>query len=129
MTKHILVVDDNTHIRKAICDMISRDDRLAPCTEAKNGLEGVQKATENWPDLVVMDYSMPVMDGMEASRRITALMPNMCIILLTLHAELLDAAKLAQFGISALVSKQRAGTELVPAICALLGLVCVADAA
>jgi CheY-like chemotaxis protein len=129
MTKHILVVDDNAHIRKAICDMISRDDRLAPCTEAKDGSEGVQKAAEMWPDLVVMDYSMPVMDGLEASRRITALMPNMRIILLTLHAELLDTAKLAQFGISALVSKQRAGAELVPAICVLLGLACAAGAA
>jgi two-component system response regulator NreC len=129
MTKHILVVDDNTDIRKAICEMISRDGRLAPCMEAKNGLEGVQKATEMRPDLVVMDYSMPVMDGLEASRRITSLMPNMCIILLTLHAELLEVAKLAQFGISALVSKQRAGTELGPAICALLGLACAAGAA
>jgi two-component system, NarL family, response regulator NreC len=128
MTKHILVVDDNTHIRKAICDLISRDDRLAPCTEAKNGLGGVQKATEMSPDLVVMDYSMPVMDGLEASRRITALMPNMPIILLTLHAELLETVKLTQFGISALVSKHRAGTDLVPTMCALLGLACAAGA-
>jgi CheY-like chemotaxis protein len=129
MPKHILVVDDNTHIRKAICEMISRDDRLAPCTQAKDGLEGVQKAIEMFPDLVVMDYSMPVMDGLEASRRITALMPSMRIILLTLHAELLETVKLDQFGISALVSKQQAGTDLVPAICKLLGFACAAGAA
>jgi CheY-like chemotaxis protein len=122
MTKHILVVDDNAHIRQAICEMISQDKRLSPCTEAKNGLEGVEKATEMWPDLVVMDYSMPVMDGLEASKRITALMPNMRIILVTLHAELLETAKLAEYGISAMVSKESAGTELVPAICSLLGL-------
>jgi DNA-binding NarL/FixJ family response regulator len=129
MTKHILVVDDNTLIRKAICDIILGDDRLAPCTEAKNGLEGVQKATEMWPDLVVMDYSMPVMDGLEASKRIAALMPSMRIILLTLHAELFETATLAHCGISALVSKQQAATELVPAICALLGLARAAGAA
>jgi CheY-like chemotaxis protein len=126
MTKHILVVDDNTHIRKAICEMILRDDRLAPCTEAANGLEGVQKAAETWPDLIIMDYSMPVMDGLEASRRIIALMPHMHIILVTLHAELLELAKLAEYGISAMVSKQRAGTDLIPAICAQLGLSCAA---
>jgi DNA-binding NarL/FixJ family response regulator len=122
VTKHILVVDDNTYIRKAICEMISRDDRLFPCTEAENGEEGVQMATETWPDLVVMDYSMPLMDGLEASKRISALMPHMRIILLTLHTELMGTAKLAKYGISALVPKQMAGTELVPAICSLLGL-------
>lgn len=126
MTKHILVVDDNTHIRKAICEIISQDKRLAPCTQAENGLEGVQKATEMWPDLVVMDYSMPVMDRLEASKRISALMPHIRIVLLTLHTELLESSKLAKYGISALVSKQTAGTELVPAICSLLGLACAA---
>jgi CheY-like chemotaxis protein len=129
MTKHILVVDDNVRIRKAICEMILRDERLSPCTQAVNGLEGVQKATEMWPDLVVMDYSMPVMNGLEASKRISALMPNMQIILVTLHPELLETGKLAQFGISAMVSKQSAVTELVPAICRLLGLSSVAGAA
>jgi DNA-binding NarL/FixJ family response regulator len=69
------------------------------------------------------------MDGLEASKRITALMPSMRIILLTLHAELFETAKLAQFGISAFVSKQQAGTELVPAVCVLLGLACAAGAA
>jgi DNA-binding NarL/FixJ family response regulator len=126
MTKHILVVDDNTHIRKAICEMILKDDRLAPCTEAANGLEGFQKAAETRPDLVIMDYSMPVMNGLEASRRIIALMPHMHIILVTLHAELLELSTLAEYGISAMVSKQRAGTDLVPAICAQLGLSCAA---
>jgi two-component system chemotaxis response regulator CheY len=129
MTKHILVVDDNLHIRKAICNIILQDERLAPCTEAKNGQEGVEMATSNRPDLVVMDYSMPVMDGLEASKRIMAVMPNMLIILVTLHAELLETASLAEFGISAMVSKQRAGTELLPAICRLLRLTCAVGAA
>jgi two-component system nitrate/nitrite response regulator NarL len=129
MTKHILVVDDNTQIRNAICEMISRDDRLFPCTQAVNGKEGVQKATEMYPDLVVMDYSMPVMDGLEASKHISALMPHVRIILLTLHTELLEMAKLTKYGISAMVPKQMAGTELVPAICSLLGLASAAGAA
>jgi CheY-like chemotaxis protein len=122
ITKHILVVDDNAHIRKAMCDMILQDKRFLPCTEAANGWEGVQRATETWPDLVVMDYSMPVMNGLEAARRMTALMPNLRIILVTLHAEAMDSVKLANYGISVMVSKQEASTELVPTICSLLGI-------
>jgi CheY-like chemotaxis protein len=129
MTKHILVVDDNTHIRKALCAMISQDERLFPCTEAANGEEGVQMATEMWPDLVVMDFSMPVMDGLEASRRIATLMPNMRIILVTMHTELLEVSKLAKYGISAMVSKESVSVDLLPAMCALLGLSCAAGAA
>jgi two-component system, NarL family, nitrate/nitrite response regulator NarL len=129
MTKHILVVDDNILIRKAMCEMILGDERLAPCTQAENGLEGVQKATEMHPDLIVMDYSMPVMNGLEASKRIRALMPAMKIIMVSLHEGVLDKAKLAQYGISAAVPKQQAATHLLPAICSLLGLTCAAGAA
>jgi DNA-binding NarL/FixJ family response regulator len=122
MTKHILVVDDNTHIRKAICDMILQDERLGPCTEAENGLDGLQKAIEMWPDLVVMDFSMPQMNGLEAAKRIAAAMPKMLIILVTLHSELMAATSPAKYGISAMVSKQQISTELLPAIRSLLGL-------
>ena len=63
--KHILVVDDNRSIRKLVCQMLSIDNRLPPCVEAENGLEAVQKAILNAPELVVMDFSMPVMNGFE----------------------------------------------------------------
>jgi CheY-like chemotaxis protein len=122
MPKHILVVDDNRHIRKAVCEMILSDSRLAPCSQAENGLEAVQKATRDQPDLVVMDFSMPVMNGLEASRLIIRALPKVYIILVTLHPEILNEAELAKFGISAMVPKQRAGTDLIPAIRLLLGL-------
>jgi CheY-like chemotaxis protein len=68
--RHNLVVDDNKEIRRAVCGLISTDSRLGTYEEAENGLEAVQMAAKQHPDLVVMDMSMPVMNGIEASRRI-----------------------------------------------------------
>jgi DNA-binding NarL/FixJ family response regulator len=129
MSKHILVVDDNRHIRKAVCEMILRDPRLSPCSEAENGLQGVQRAATDEPDLVVMDFSMPVMNGLEAAKRIKERLPNIYIILFTLHPEILEVNQLTEFGISALVSKEQAAKDLVPAILSLLGLSAVSGAA
>jgi chemotaxis response regulator CheB len=128
MPKHVLVVDDNRHIRKAVCDLILSDSRLSPCSQAEDGLEGVEKATRDKPDLVVMDFSMPVMNGLEAARLIIKALPKVYIVLLTLHPEILNE-ELAKFGISAMVPKQRAGTDLIPTVQSLLGLSGVVGAA
>jgi two-component system nitrate/nitrite response regulator NarL len=102
--------------------MIARDCELAPCLEAENGLEAVEIATIEMPDLVVMDFSMPVMNGLEAAKRIKAVLPNVRIVLVTLHPELMSIEELGNFGISAMISKQNAGKDLVPAMRLLLGL-------
>ncbi len=127
--KHILVVDDNRSIRKLVCRMLSIDGRIPPCVEAENGLDAVQKATANVPELVVMDFSMPVMNGLEAAMRISAALPNIGIVLVTLHSDLLPKERIARSGISAVVSKDRAARDLVPAVCSLLGLDCPAATA
>ena len=129
MAKHILVVDDNSRIRRAVCNIIEVDSELAPCTQAENGLEALEIATESQPDLIVMDFSMPVMNGLEASKRIKERFPNVWIVLVTLHPEILNIEDLAKFGISAMISKQNAATDLVPAVRSLLGLTSKAGAA
>ena len=68
--KVILVADDNERIRKAACAMLIASEGLAECIEAENGLVAVQFTIERKPDLVILDYSMPVMDGFEAAKRI-----------------------------------------------------------
>jgi DNA-binding NarL/FixJ family response regulator len=122
--RHILVVDDNKEIRRAVCGLISTDSRLGTCEEAENGLEAVQMAAKQHPDLVVMDMSMPVMNGIEAARRIKKVMPAVLIVLLSLHSDILNPVEMSKIGISALVSKYRASSDLVPTMCSLLSLPC-----
>lgn len=105
--------------------MIAGDCELAPCLEAENGLEAIEKATSEMPDLIVMDFSMPVMNGLEAARRIKAVLPNVRIVLVTLHPEIMSRDELSKFGISAMISKQNAGKDLVPAMRLLLGLTAI----
>ncbi len=100
--------------------MIMADDRFARCSQVENGLEAVQFAKQQHPDLVVMDMSMPVMGGLEAARLIKDAMPDISIVLVSMHADLLNAREMIKFGISALVPKDRAARELVPAVGSLL---------
>lgn len=70
MAIRVLVADDNQVIRKEIRTIIESDEELVVCAEAVNGLEAVEKAQESCPDVAVIDFQMPVMDGLKATRRI-----------------------------------------------------------
>jgi DNA-binding NarL/FixJ family response regulator len=86
MAIRVLVADDNTLMRKQIRTLIESDTELEVCAEAVNGLEAVQKAQESCPDLAVMDFQMPVMDGLKATRTIKGLMPFLPILVFTLYS-------------------------------------------
>jgi CheY-like chemotaxis protein len=122
--KRILIADDNPINRQAICRIISDDRRLSPYFEAENGLDAVNIALCAQPDLVVMDFSMPVMNGLDASKRIKGIWPDVSIVLVSVYMEQLTDKEMAECGITAQLSKERAGTDLVPTVCRLLGLSC-----
>src|SRR5690349_1374095 len=73
MAKTILIVDDNAHIRLALCELFKREADLEVCGEAGNGKEAIAKALELHPDLIVLDLSMPVMNGLDAARELKRL--------------------------------------------------------
>jgi len=97
----ILLVDDQPLFRGAIAALIAGQDDLEVVGEAENGLEGVEKAHELLPDLVVMDVEMPVMDGVEATRLIREQQPAVKVVMLTVSEaddHVFDAIRLGAHG-------------------------------
>ena len=83
MTLRILVADDHPMVRAALRRLLESNAMWRVCGEATNGLEAVEKSAELTPDVVILDYSMPYMNGFEAARRIGSASPGMPIIIFT----------------------------------------------
>jgi PAS domain S-box-containing protein len=81
----ILVVDDHELVRRGICSVIAADPALTLCGEASDGQEAVEKATVLRPDLVVMDINMPHLTGLDATREIKRLLPDIKIVITSQH--------------------------------------------
>jgi len=116
----ILVADDNQTIRKAACAMLVESENPATCLEAEDGQVAVEMAVQHKPDLVILDYSMPVMDGFEAAKRIHELLPDVPIVLFSLYAAMLEEKKAIEPGFAAVVPKEKAGSLLRPTVRSLL---------
>lgn len=86
MAKSVLIADDNPVIRKMLCQMFECEQDYDLCAEACNGEEAISLALKHKPDVIVLDVSMPVMDGLTAARKLKEMMPELPIILLTQHA-------------------------------------------
>ena len=120
VSKSILIVDDSLVIRKILRETLEREADWKVCCEASNGREGVEKAQQLKPDLIVLDLSMPVMNGLDAARKLTRLLPEVPLVMFTnfetahLKQEALSA------GIKAIVSKDGSILALVNSIQALL---------
>ena len=105
MTKHILLVDDSEVIRIATRHFLESQPGLAVCGEAVDGIEALEKARELRPDLIIVDLSMPRMNGLDTARALRVMMRNVPIILFTWYADAVQAGDAAAAGISAVVSK------------------------
>jgi CheY-like chemotaxis protein len=92
MPKRILVADDNAMIRKSLCRMFEIIEDFDICAEAVNGEEAISLAIQQKPDLIVLDFQMPVMNGIEAAYELKRIMPSVPIILFTNHADAVQFA-------------------------------------
>jgi DNA-binding NarL/FixJ family response regulator len=105
MAYSILIVDDNAAMRRSIRSCIEQSGDWRVCGEAENGQIAVEKAGELRPDIALLDLQMPVMNGLEAARRITTVSPNTAMLMFTMHSsdQLLKDARAA--GIKDVLSK------------------------
>jgi CheY-like chemotaxis protein len=104
MAKTILVADDNPAIRKALCRMFEKED-YDICAEAENGKRAIELALQCRPDLIILDLSMPVLNGLEAAHELKKLMPNVPIILFTQHADIANRIAIMSADVDRIVAK------------------------
>ena len=105
MPKRILVIDDNAPIRGLVRQFIEARPGFEVCGEAADGVEGVQKGQELNPDLIVLDFLMPRINGLQAALILHEFAPSTPIILFTFYKEAIpnDLAKAA--GVASILSK------------------------
>jgi two-component system chemotaxis response regulator CheY len=113
MAKTVLIVDDNVYIRRALCEQFKRESGFEVCGEAENGKEAIAKALELHPDLIVLDLSMPVMNGLDAARKLKRLMPAVPLIMYSAFADAFPEQEARLHGISELVPKSEPAAILV----------------
>jgi DNA-binding NarL/FixJ family response regulator len=112
----VLFVDDHKVMRQGLMKLVDGNPIIHVVGEAANGREAVELAHQLKPDLIVMDISMPEMDGIEATRRIKAQLPNVRVIGLSMHEDEQLAQTMRQAGAEAFVSKTASSAELLKAI-------------
>jgi two-component system, NarL family, response regulator NreC len=116
MTIRVLLADDHAVLRAGLKALIDAEPDLTVVGEAGNGEEAVRLTERLKPDVVVMDISMPVKDGLQATAEIGATAPGTRVLVLTMHAEEQYLLKVLEAGGSGYVLKRSADTELMEAI-------------
>jgi DNA-binding NarL/FixJ family response regulator len=117
--KRILIVDDSAVLRKSLCAMLERHDGWEVCGEAANGREGVEKAQLLKPDLILLDFSMPVMNGLEAARELKRRLPSVPLLMFTNYGTDYLEKEALSAGVTAVMSKSGSVEALVSSIQAL----------
>jgi DNA-binding NarL/FixJ family response regulator len=103
--KKILIADDCSLVRNVLRSYLESQTRFKICGEAVNGLDAIEKARTLNPDLIVMDLSMPVMNGIEAGSVLRAMLPQVPIVIYTAHdCSMIEPHALA-VGVRAVVQK------------------------
>lgn len=112
----VLIADDHRLFAEALEAILAADDRIEIAGHARHGREALSLYESIQPDIVLMDIAMPVMDGLEATRKIREVDPSACILMLTGSNAREDVDRARRAGAAGYVTKDRIAAELVDAI-------------
>ena len=112
----VLIVDDEPLFVETVEALLAGDTRVEVVGTAANGKQAVELVATLTPDVTLMDISMPILDGIEATRRIRERFPDACVLVLTGSSISADVDRARQAGVAAFLTKDRLGTQLVDAI-------------
>ena len=113
---HIFLADDHAVVREGLKRLIETESDMTVIGEADNGNDAVARVVEMKPDVVVLDVSMPDLNGVEVTRRLRTLSPDIKILILTVHEDKSYSRELLELGVLGYVLKRAAGDELISAI-------------
>jgi len=110
----VLVVDDNDIIRRSLCKLLSSQADIEVICEAIDGADALRKAREHLPDVVLLDITMPALDGLETARTLKQEFPSMQVVIVSQHdSRGFQWAALAA-GVNGYIVKSNAGRDLIP---------------
>jgi len=118
-TISLMLVDDHEVVRTGLKSFLETQAALKVVAEASNGAEAITRALDVKPDVILMDITMPGMDGLEATRQLKALCPECMVLALTVHEDKQYFMKMLAAGASGYLTKQAAAEELISAIHAI----------
>src|SRR6266446_7862872 len=123
MAIKILLVDDSTLVRRALRSSLESQTDWEICGEAENGKVAVEMVQQLSPDVIILDLSMPVMNGLDAARQIRVLAPRVYILLFTLQGYPQLAEDARRVGVNQVLSKSgMAGSTVLGAVRSLLAV-------
>jgi len=116
----ILIADDSDLVRSKLADALSTHAGWSICGQAANGRRAVLQALDLRPDLILLDFSMPMLSGLQAAEEILKLMPSVPVVLYTVYDDQQMEAEAKKIGICKVISKSRS-ENLVAELEAILG--------
>jgi DNA-binding NarL/FixJ family response regulator len=118
--KTILIADDNPIVRYVVRESLKDVPDLEICGEAVNGLDAIEKAKKFKPNLVLLDLSMPEMNGIEVASILKKALPDVLIVLFTMYSNNIGKALVSTIGVDAVLTKPDGMRQIVDTVNAVL---------